>query len=66
LIALADTIKPEAQKVVHQLHKMGIEVAMVTGDNNRTAEAIARQAASTGFLRSPAGKQSRRSEKTAG
>jgi Cu+-exporting ATPase len=44
LIALADTIKPEAQKVVHQLHKMGIEVAMVTGDNNRTAEAIARQA----------------------
>jgi len=44
LIALADTIKPEAQKVVHQLHKMGIEVAMVTGDNRRTAEAIARQA----------------------
>ena len=44
LIALADTIKPEAQKVVHQLHKMGFEVAMVTGDNNRTAEAIARQA----------------------
>jgi Cu+-exporting ATPase len=44
LIALADTIKPEAQKVVHQLHKMGIEVAMVTGDNQRTAEAIARQA----------------------
>jgi Cu+-exporting ATPase len=44
LIALADTIKPEAQKVVHQLHKMGIEVAMVTGDNKRTAEAIARQA----------------------
>ena len=44
LIALADTIKPEAQKVVHQLHKMDIEVAMVTGDNKRTAEAIARQA----------------------
>jgi Cu+-exporting ATPase len=44
LIALADTIKPEAQKVVHQLHKMGIEVAMVTGDNQRTAESIARQA----------------------
>jgi Cu+-exporting ATPase len=44
LIALADTIKLEAQKVVHRLHKMGIEVAMVTGDNRRTAESIARQA----------------------
>jgi Cu+-exporting ATPase len=44
LIALADTIKPEAVTVVRQLHHMGIEVAMVTGDNQRTAEAIARQA----------------------
>jgi Cu+-exporting ATPase len=44
LIALADTIKPDAVNVVRQLHKMGIEVAMVTGDNKRTAEAIAKQA----------------------
>jgi Cu+-exporting ATPase len=44
LIALADTIKPDAVNVVKQLHKMGIEVAMVTGDNQRTAEAIAKQA----------------------
>jgi Cu+-exporting ATPase len=44
LIALADTIKPDAVNVVRQLHKMGIEVAMVTGDNQRTAEAIAKQA----------------------
>jgi Cu+-exporting ATPase len=44
LIALADTIKPDAITVVRQLHKMGIEVAMVTGDNQRTAEAIAKQA----------------------
>ena len=44
LIALADTIKPDAANVVRQLHKMGIEVAMVTGDNQRTAEAIAKQA----------------------
>ena len=44
IIALADTIKPDAQIVVAQLHKMGIEVAMVTGDNQRTAEAIAKQA----------------------
>jgi Cu+-exporting ATPase len=44
MIALADTIKPDAVNVVRQLHKMGIEVAMVTGDNQRTAEAIAKQA----------------------
>ena len=44
VIALADTIKPDAVNVVRQLHKMGIEVAMVTGDNQRTAEAIAKQA----------------------
>jgi Cu+-exporting ATPase len=44
LIALADTIKPDAVSIVKQLHKMGIEVAMVTGDNQRTAEAIAKQA----------------------
>ena len=44
VIALADTIKPDAVNVVRQLHAMGIEVAMVTGDNQRTAEAIAKQA----------------------
>jgi Cu+-exporting ATPase len=41
IIALADTIKPNARAVAAQLHRMGIEVAMVTGDNRRTAEAIA-------------------------
>jgi len=43
VIALADTVKPEAKGAVGELHRMGIEVAMVTGDNRRTAEAIARE-----------------------
>jgi len=44
IIGLADTLKPNAAAVVKEIRKMGIEVAMVTGDNRRTAEAIARQA----------------------
>jgi len=44
LIALADTIKPEARDVIGVLKEQGIDVVMVTGDNRRTAEAIARQA----------------------
>jgi len=44
LIGLADTLKPHAQEVVTQLHRLGIEVIMLTGDSRRTAEAMARQA----------------------
>jgi Cu+-exporting ATPase len=44
IIGLADTLKPKAEKVVARLHQMGIEVGMITGDNRRTAEAIAREA----------------------
>lgn len=44
VIALADTLKPEAKEVVGMLHEMGIEVAMLTGDNVRAADAIAREA----------------------
>lgn len=43
VIAVADTVKPTSQRAVDSLHRMGIEVAMLTGDNQRTAEAIARQ-----------------------
>ena len=44
IIALADTLKPHAKAAVDALHDMGIEVVMLTGDNRRTAEAIAREA----------------------
>jgi len=43
VIALADTLKPNARAAVDALHDMGIEVIMLTGDNWRTAEAIARE-----------------------
>jgi Cu+-exporting ATPase len=44
IIALADIVKPEAKAAINALHKMNIETVMITGDNRRTAEAIAREA----------------------
>ncbi len=44
VIGVADTIQPTSKKAVEQLKKMGIEVVMITGDNERTANAIAKQA----------------------
>jgi Cu+-exporting ATPase len=44
IITLADTIKANAKEAVQALHEMGIETVMLTGDNRRTAEAIAREA----------------------
>lgn len=43
LIAVADTLKDNAIEAVSKLKKMGIRVAMITGDNKRTADAIAKQ-----------------------
>ncbi|MBM3154672.1 MAG: heavy metal translocating P-type ATPase [Chloroflexi bacterium] len=44
IIGLADTLKLGAAEAVQALHKLGIEVVMITGDNTRTAEAIAGEA----------------------
>jgi cation-transporting ATPase V len=43
VLAVADTVKDDAADVVTQLHAMGLHVAMITGDNARTAAAIAKQ-----------------------
>jgi P-type Cu+ transporter len=43
VIAVADTLKPEAAEAVSQLKSQKIQVVMLTGDNQRTAQAIARQ-----------------------
>lgn len=44
LLAIADLLKPEAIDTVKKLKKLGLKVAMITGDNRRTANAIAAQA----------------------
>lgn len=43
IVALADTLKPTSKAAVDAFHQMGIEVAMLTGDNKRTAQAIAKE-----------------------
>ena len=44
LIAVADVLKPDAAATIRRLREMGLAVAMLSGDNRRTAEAIAREA----------------------
>jgi len=43
IIGVADTVKQEVSRAINMLHKMGMKVAMITGDNKNTAIAVARQ-----------------------
>jgi copper-transporting P-type ATPase V len=59
VLAVADTIKPAAADTIAGLRRMGLTVAMITGDNQRTATAVAHQAGIDQVLAevAPAGKQ---------
>jgi Cu+-exporting ATPase len=43
IVAVADVVKPSSRNAINALHSMGIKVAMITGDNKKTSDAIASQ-----------------------
>lgn len=50
IIAVADVVKPDSKQAIEELHNMGIQVVMLTGDNRRTAQAIGRQVGLTAIV----------------
>lgn len=54
MFAIADTVKAESALAVETLSSMGVQVVMMTGDNRRTAKAIAAQVGARGSADLPA------------